>query len=69
MADLIFICEICSMVLIGHHGKAICPNCGRTMDCSDLSAMTANGALESDYGEVRFVPRPSLHPQPQSDCP
>ena len=67
MAELIFICEICGMVLNGRHGNAICPNCGRTMDCSDLSTMPATGAVESDYGEVHFVPRPSGQPQQQSD--
>ena len=45
--ELIYICEICQTVLDEHHCKAICPNCGRTMDCSDLPVIHANGAVDA----------------------
>lgn len=45
--ELIYICEICQTVLDEHHCKAVCPNCGRMFDCSDLPLMQANGRIDS----------------------
>jgi hypothetical protein len=68
MTELLFLCEICGMILEQHQCKATCPNCGRTLDCSDLSALTANGAIEIRAdGEARFVPRPPGGLQQQAD--
>lgn len=65
MADLLYLCEICGMVLEEHHCKATCPNCGRMLDCSDLPAMPALGTIESEAGEDHFIPRtPPPHPPP-----
>jgi len=52
--DLIYICEICQSVLEEHHCKAICPNCGRTFDCSDLPVMQANAKIENEH----LIPNP-----------
>ena len=57
MVELLFICEICGAVLDQHPCRASCPNCGRTIDSSDLPGMMAAGAVESDGDEIRFVPR------------
>ena len=60
MSDLLFICEICGSVLDESHCKARCPNCGRTLDCSDLPMLPANGKVaENEKGEKVFVPRPA----------
>ncbi len=45
---LIYICEICQTVLDEHHCKAVCPNCGRMFDCSDLPLIAANALIDSD---------------------
>lgn len=52
--DLIYICEICQTVLDEHHCKAVCPNCGRMLDCSDLPLIQANAMIDHE----RLVPRP-----------
>ena len=59
-SELIYICEICQTVLDEHHCKAICPNCGRTMDCSDLPIIHANG--EVDAVEHLWKPYPEGGP-------
>lgn len=46
--DLVYICEICQTVLEEHHCKAVCPNCGRMFDCSDLPLIQANAKVEND---------------------
>jgi len=46
--ELIYICEICQTVLDEHHCKAVCPNCGRMFDCSDLPLIQANARIEHD---------------------
>lgn len=51
--ELIYICEICQTVLHEHHCKAVCPNCGRMFDCSDLPLIQANARVQHD----RVVPR------------
>jgi hypothetical protein len=51
--ELIYICEICQTVLDEHHCKAVCPNCGRMFDCSDLPLIQANAKVENDH----LVPR------------
>lgn len=48
---ILYVCEICQTVLEEHHCKAICPNCGRTCDCSDLPVMQAN-AFYDEAGEL-----------------
>jgi hypothetical protein len=62
--QLFYICEICQTVLDEHHCKAICPNCGRMFDCSDLPLVQANAVLGEDDAlharpgfENDFVPR------------
>ncbi|MCZ7649425.1 MAG: hypothetical protein M5U26_29905 [Planctomycetota bacterium] len=56
MADLIYLCEICGSVLDEHHCKAVCPNCGRMFDCSDLPALQANGEIVIRNGQRVFIP-------------
>lgn len=56
MTELIFLCEVCGSVLDEHHCKAICPNCGRMFDCSDLPALQANGKIVIKNGQRVFVP-------------
>ncbi len=46
--ELVYVCEICQTILDAHHCKAICPNCGRMLDCSDLPGMSANAFFEDD---------------------
>jgi len=65
--ELIYVCEICQTVLDERHGEAVCPNCGRKLDCSDLSTLPANGRVDE---EDRLVLRPGsdpvdLMPRPQ----
>lgn len=59
MSDLIFICEICGSVLDESHCKARCPNCGRTLDCSDLPALQADGKTDPSKSGIHFIPRPA----------
>ena len=54
--NLVFICEICQTVLEERHCKALCPNCGRTFDCSDLPLMPANARIDEAAGSVRMRP-------------
>ena len=57
--DLVYICEICQSELTEqHHCKAICPNCGRMFDCSDLPLMRANGRVVDEH----FIARPGASP-------
>ena len=49
---LIYICEICQTVLDEHHCKAVCPNCGRMFDCSDLPLIAANALIDEDDNVV-----------------
>jgi hypothetical protein len=51
--DLIYICEICGTVLDEHHCKAVCPNCGRMFDCSDLPLIKANARIHDGTIELR----------------
>ena len=67
MAELFYLCEICSSVLEEHNCKAVCPNCGRTFDCSDLPALQANGKVEIENGQRVFIPRPSTSLANQKD--
>ncbi len=48
MGELIYICELCQTVLDDRGSKQVCPNCGRTFDCSDLPVVTANAELRDD---------------------
>lgn len=59
--ELIYICEICQTVLEEHHCKAVCPNCGRMFDCSDLPLIPANAMIDAGTSEV--VPRPGSDPR------
>ncbi|MBI3828321.1 MAG: hypothetical protein HY291_02320 [Planctomycetes bacterium] len=59
MSDLIFICEICGSVLDESHCKARCPNCGRTLDCSDLPTLQADGKTDPSKSGIHFIPRPA----------
>jgi len=55
----LYICEICQTVLELRHGEAVCPNCGRTLDCGDLALLPANGLLDE---EDQLVLRPGSDP-------
>ena len=59
--ELVFVCEICQTILEAHHCKAICPNCGRMLDCSDLPAMAANARFDAEHGGL--VIRPGSDPR------
>ncbi|HLX63954.1 MAG TPA: hypothetical protein VKX17_21965 [Planctomycetota bacterium] len=54
--NLVYICEICQTILQEHHCKAICPNCGRMFDCSDLPIMLANATIDEDTAELTMRP-------------
>lgn len=58
MSELLFICEICGTVLNENHCKARCPNCGRTLDCSDLPALQADGKVDATSSGLHFIPKP-----------
>ncbi|MCY3017591.1 MAG: hypothetical protein NTW87_00975 [Planctomycetota bacterium] len=49
-AKLLYVCEICQTVLDEQHCEAICPNCGRTLDCSDLGLVRANAVFDDEHG-------------------
>ena len=49
--DILYICEICQTPLEEHNCKAICPNCGRMCDCSDLPVMQANASVD-ESGDI-----------------
>ncbi|MEI6233765.1 MAG: hypothetical protein WCT04_11975 [Planctomycetota bacterium] len=67
-ADLKFICEICGSELDGRLCKAICPNCGRMLDCSDLPGMPANLRYDAERGG--WVPRPeNFESRPDEKAP
>ena len=55
-SELLYVCEICQTILEEHHCKAVCPNCGRMFDCSDLAAMRANGSFDVRSGAVTIRP-------------
>ncbi len=55
-SELVYICEICQTVLDAHHCKAICPNCGRMFDCSDLPLMAANASIDAQSGGLTLRP-------------
>jgi len=68
MGEFLFVCEICGSVLNESNCKARCPNCGRTLDCSDLPSLQADGMLElREDNEVHFIPRPANNPASQQD--
>jgi len=75
---LFYICEICQTVLDDRPGDAVCPNCGRTLDCTDLAVLQANACVNEDLevvpcpgSDVRdFVPKaPPPEPPPQTAEP
>ncbi len=49
-SELIYVCEICQTILDAHHCKAVCHNCGRMFDCSDLPFMAANASFDETRG-------------------
>jgi hypothetical protein len=54
--ELVYVCEICQTILEEHHCKAICPNCGRMFDCSDLPLMAANASVDSETAGLKMRP-------------
>lgn len=58
--ELVFICEICQTILEPHLCKAICPNCGRMLDCSDLPAMRANARFNPEDESMTISPGSDL---------
>jgi hypothetical protein len=68
MEELLYICEVCGTLLDDNPSRATCPNCGLTLDCSDLAALQANGGVRERRGELVFVPKPlpSGAPRPAS---
>ena len=57
---LVYVCEICQTVLDVRNGEAVCPNCGRTLDASDLAVVRANAVVTDDDG---VVPCPGSDPR------
>jgi hypothetical protein len=49
---LLYVCEICQTILQEHHCKAVCPNCGRMFDCSDLPIMAANAQVDTTDASI-----------------
>ena len=52
---LFYVCEICQTVLDERACEAVCPNCGRTLDCTDLAVLHANACVND---ELEVVPCP-----------
>jgi hypothetical protein len=46
MKTLVYICELCQTVLEDRGGEEVCPNCGRTLDCTDLGVVRANATMD-----------------------
>jgi uncharacterized Zn finger protein (UPF0148 family) len=72
---LLYVCEICQTILHEHHCKAICPNCGRMFDCSDLPLMAANAQIDSTDATISiragsdirdWMPQFKADPPPES---
>ena len=59
--ELIYVCEICQAVLELHNCTAICRNCGRMFDCSDLTLFPANAKLREGTNEL--IMRPGADPR------
>lgn len=59
--ELVYICEICQTVLEEYQCRAVCPNCGRVFDCSDLCLLPANAKVDSN--DHRVVARPGADPR------
>jgi hypothetical protein len=57
--SLVYICEICQTPLEDHHCTSVCPNCGRTLDCTDLPFIAASAKRMDDE---RLVVRPGADP-------
>lgn len=77
-SELLYVCEICQTVLDQRHGEAVCPNCGRTLDCTDLSVLPAHALVDEEDGIVLrpgadlsdFVPKaPARDQQPERAPP
>ena len=58
MKTLLYVCELCQTVLEERSGRVMCPNCGRTLDCTDLPMVRANATLDEEC---------NLDPCPGSD--
>ena len=58
--ELVFVCEICQTILEPHLCKAICPNCGRMLDCSDLPGMAANARFYPEDETTTISPGSDL---------
>lgn len=54
--NFVYVCEICQTLLQELHCKAICPNCGRMFDCSDLPIMMANATVDANSAELTMRP-------------
>jgi hypothetical protein len=70
--NLVYICEICQVPLEERQSSNVCPNCGRTLDCSDLPLILAQAKLLEDD---RLVLRPGSDPRdllpplrPDAEC-
>ena len=60
MVKLIYLCEICDTLLDEHNCKAICPNCGRMLDCSDLPFIQADGIYSERSDEIKAGEKPKV---------
>jgi len=65
--NLLYVCEICQTVLEEHQCKAVCPNCGRMLDCSDLPILPATAIVQPDGVEPRPGGLGDIVPPPAPD--
>jgi hypothetical protein len=59
--ELVYICEICQTVLEEYQCRAVCPNCGRVFDCTDLCLLPANAKISANGR--RLITRPGSDPR------
>ncbi|HEY3321666.1 MAG TPA: hypothetical protein VGP72_14445 [Planctomycetota bacterium] len=49
MEQLVYVCEICQTIVEQRNCCAVCPNCGREFDATDLPVMPANVQIRGEH--------------------
>ncbi|MEI8190991.1 MAG: hypothetical protein WCI75_14865 [candidate division NC10 bacterium] len=65
MQEWVYTCELCGGTLREQHGQLVCPNCGRCLDCCDLSSLPAD-APPSALASPPALPAPA--PREEGDA-